>query len=163
MSSKALAFPRLDLEFHLAVNTSSKRIGYMLYLIHEDEKPRLVRFGSKGLSKWQHSYSPTKLELLGVVTSILKCASYLRGHHFTVECDNQAFKPPFQKQLKDAIYDRWLSILQQFDFDILYKHASQMTVPDSLSRYPSFEDVLLSSPEEAGPYFPYTAEKPKLT
>ena len=160
LGSTALAFPRFDLEFRLAVDTSSKGIGYMLYQIHEDENPRVVRFGSKGLSKWQHSYGPTKLELLGVVTSILDCASYLRGHHFTVECDHQALKPLFQKQLKGAIYDRWLSILQQFDFDILYKPASQMTVPDSLSRYPHFEDILLSSPEEADPYFPYNAEKP---
>ena len=121
MSSKALAFPRFDLEFHFAVDTSSKGIGYMLHQIHEDEKPRVVRFGSKGLSKWQNPYGPTKLELLGVVTSILDCASYLRGHHFTVECDHQALKPLLQKQLKGAIYDRWLSILQQFDFDILYK------------------------------------------
>ena len=160
LSSKALAFPRFDIEFHLAVDTSSRGIGYMLYQIHEDEKPRIVRFGSKGLSKWQYSYGPTKLELLGVVTSILDCASYLRGHHFTVECDHQALKPLFQKQLKGAIYDRWLSILQQFDFDILYKPASQMTVPDSLSRYPHFEDILLSSPEEDDTHFPYTAEKP---
>ena len=160
LSSKALAFPRFDIEFRIAVDTSSKGIGYMLYQVHEDEKPRVVRFGSKGLSKWQHSYGPTKLELLGVVTSILDCAPYLRGHHFTVECDHQALKPLFQKQLKGAIYDRWLSILQQFDFDILYKPASQMTVPDSLSRYPHFEDILLSSPEEDDPHFPYTAEKP---
>ena len=34
-----------------------------------------------------------------------------------------------------------------------------MTVPDSFSRYPHFEDVVLSSPEEADPYFPYAAEK----
>ena len=160
LGSTALAFPRFDIEFRLAVDTSSKGIGYMLYQIHEDQKPRVVRFGSKGLSKWQHSYGPTKLELLGVVTSILDCASYLRGHHFTVECDHQALKPLFQKQLKGAIYDRWLSILQQFDFDILYKPASQMTVPDSLSRYPHFEDILLSSPEEDDPHFPYTAENP---
>ena len=35
-----------------------------------------------------------------------------------------------------------------------------MTVPDSLSRYPHFEEILLSSPEEDDPHFPYTAEKP---
>ena len=61
LSSKALAFPRFDIEFHIAVDTSSKGIGYMLYQIHEDGKPRVVRFGSKGLSKWQHSYGPTQI------------------------------------------------------------------------------------------------------
>lgn len=159
VSSKALAFPRFELPFRLAVDTSSRGIGYMLYQIHENDSPKVVRFGSKGLSKWQQSYGPTKLELLGLVTSVLDCASYLRGHHFIVECDHQALKPLFQKQLKGAIYDRWLSILQQFDFDILYKPAAQMAVPDAFSRYPSFEDTLISSPDETDIHFPYVPEK----
>jgi hypothetical protein len=49
-----------------------------------------VRFGSKALNHWQKSYGPTKLELLGVVTSITDCYSYLRSHHFVVECDLSA-------------------------------------------------------------------------
>lgn len=128
--SAALAFPRFDLEFRLAVDTCSLGIGYMLYQVHENGNKRIVRFGSKGLSKWQRSYGPTKLELLGMVTSILDCASYLRGHHFVVECDHQALRPLFQKQLKGAIYERWLAILQQFDFNIIHKPAAQMVVPD---------------------------------
>ena len=157
--SEALAFPRYDIEFRLAVDTSSKGIGYMLYQLYEDGSPRVVRFGSKGLSKWQQSYGPTKLELLGVVTSVLDCASYLRGRHFTVECDHQALRPLFQKQLKGAIYERWLAILQQFDVDIVYKPAAQMTVPDALSRLEQFPDILTSSPEEEDPHFPYVPEK----
>lgn len=158
-NSEALAFPRFDLEFRLQVDTSSRGIGYMLYQLHQKDYPRVVRFGSKGLSKWQQSYGPTKLELLGVVTSILDCASYLRGRHFVVECDHQALKPLFMKQLKGAIYERWLAILQQFDFDIIYKPANQVTVPDALSRREPFPDVLFSSPEEDDPYFQYVPEK----
>jgi len=79
INSDALAYPQFDIEFRLAVDTSSKGSGHMLYQIHEDGKPRVVRFGSKGgLTKWQNSYGPTKLELLGVVTSILDRAPYLR-------------------------------------------------------------------------------------
>ena len=78
----------------------------MIYQIHPDGVSRVVRFGSKGLSKWQQSYGPTKLELLGLVTSVLDCASYLRGRHFIVECDHQALRPLFQKKLKGQIYER---------------------------------------------------------
>ena len=88
VNSEALAYPRYDLEFRLAVDTCSKGIGYMIYQIHPDGTSRVVRFGSKGLSKWQQSYGPIKLELLGLVTSVLDCSSYLRGRHFTVECDH---------------------------------------------------------------------------
>ena len=103
LHSEALAFPRYDLPFFLAVDSSSKGIGYMLYQKHPSEDHAeisiVVRFGSKSLSKWQQSYGPTKLELLGMVTSILDCRSYLRGRKFIVECDHQALKPLFQKNL----------------------------------------------------------------
>jgi hypothetical protein len=49
----------------------------MLYQRHpmetNEEVIRVVRFGSKSLSKWQQSYGPTKLDLLGMVTAILDC------------------------------------------------------------------------------------------
>ncbi|MCG8077951.1 MAG: DDE-type integrase/transposase/recombinase, partial [Candidatus Thiodiazotropha taylori] len=164
LNSEALAFPRYDLPFYLGVDTSSKGIGYMLYQKHStdsgDESVRVVRFGSKSLSHYQTSYGPTKLELLGVVTSILDCASYLRGRKFFVECDHQALKPLFQKSLKGAIYERWLAILQEFNFEISYKPAESMVVCDSLSRAKPVHslDSAESSPNENDPYFPYVPE-----
>ena len=83
LNSDALAFPRYELPFFLGVDSSSRGIGYYLYQKHPldrgNETVRVVRFGSKSLSHYQTSYGPTKVELLGVVTSILDCASYLRG------------------------------------------------------------------------------------
>lgn len=162
LNSSTLAFPRYDLPFYLAVDSSSKGIGYMLYQKHpgdnQTETTRVVRFGSKSLSRWQQSYGPTKLELLGMVTSILDCASYLRGRKFIVECDHQALKPLFQKSLKGAIYERWLAILQEFNFEIRYCKADEMVVPDALSRLHTKDDPAFSSPDEQDPFFPYIAE-----
>lgn len=82
--SPALAFPRFDIPFRLAVDTSSRGLGYILFQVHPETKdsdgsPKVVRFGSKRLGKWQRHYGPTKLELLGMTTAIIDCASYLRG------------------------------------------------------------------------------------
>ncbi|CAG2243081.1 unnamed protein product [Mytilus edulis] len=136
----------------------------MLYQKHPDEnknieKVRVVRFGSKALNHWQRSYGPTKLELLGVVTSVTDCSSYLRGNEFIVECDHKALRPLIEKQLKGAIYDRWLAILQQYNFEIRYKPAAQMQVPDALSRCIG-SDVSgeNSSPAEDDLFFPYVQE-----
>ena len=164
VESEILAFPRFDLPFYLSVDTSSKGLGYMLYQKHPakselESEIKVVRFGSKSLNKWQKSYGPTKLELLGLVTSVVECSSYLRGNHFIVECDHQALKPLFQKKLKGAIYDRWLSILQQYNFDIKYKPASQMLVPDALSRCTETNvNDGNTSPDEMDPFFPYVTE-----
>ena len=138
-------------------------MGYMLYQKHQGdndlEELKVVRFGSKSLNKWQQSYGPTKLELLGLVTAVVDCSSYLRGYHFIVECDHQALRPLFQKKFKGAIYDRWLALLQQYNFDIQYKPAAQMLVPDALSRCTDSHVVDgNTSPDEAGPFFPYVTE-----
>ena len=122
-----------------------------------------MRFGSKVLNHWQKSYGPTKLELLGVVTSITDCSNYLRSHHFVVECDHAALRPLIQKQLKGAIYDRWLAILQQYNFQIRYKPAAQMQAPDALSRCMKSDTTdCISSPDESDPYFPYVAEQTEI-
>ena len=164
INSEALAFPRYDLPFYVAVDTSSKGIGYMLYQKHpspevDKDSVRVVRFGSKSLTNYQQAYGPTKLQLLGMVTSILDCSSYLGGRSFVVECDHQALKPLFQKQLKGAIYERWLAILQEFDFEIRYKPADQMVVPDALSRCQQNSQIAAEpSPDESDPCFPYVKE-----
>ncbi|GFO36188.1 retrovirus-related pol polyprotein from transposon 17.6 [Plakobranchus ocellatus] len=99
-----------------------------------------------------------------MVHAILDCAAYLRGRHFILQCDHQCLKPLFQKQFRGAIYERWLTILQQFDFQIVYKPAAEMSVPDALSRcapqnQPEHE---IDSPSEHDPHFPYVHEKPSV-
>ena len=78
MNSDALSFPRYDLPFDLAMDTSSKGICYMLYQKHYTNLKNIhvIRCGSKSLAKWQQSYGPTKLELFGMVTSIIDCSTY---------------------------------------------------------------------------------------
>ncbi|CAC5422384.1 unnamed protein product [Mytilus coruscus] len=159
INSPILAFPNFHTEFYLAVDTSSKGIGYMLYQYQEtasDSKAvSVIRFGSKSLSKWQRSYGPTKLELLGMVTAILDCSMYLRGRKFIVECDHQAPSAYIsKKQLKGAIYERWVAILQQFNFELRYKPAKDMQVADALSRSTRLTTSEgIDSPDQEDPFF----------
>ncbi|CAG2185803.1 unnamed protein product [Mytilus edulis] len=159
LDSPILAFPNFNLPFRLAVDSCCKGIGYVLYQkMSETDEIRVIRFGSKALSKWQKSYGPTKLELLGMVTAVLECSSYLRTQPFVIECDHQALKPLFSNQLKGAIYERWIAILQQYNFEIQYKPAREMQVPDALSRCTQETNNAFESPDEQDPYFPYEPE-----
>ena len=135
VNSPILAFPDYSILFRLSVDSCCKGIGYMLCQTpsHSDDV-RVIRFGSKALSRWQKSYGPTKLELHGMVTAVIECSPYLRTKPFILECDHQALKPLFSKQLKGAIYERCIAILQQYNFEIQYKPAKDMQVPDALSR-----------------------------
>lgn len=79
----------------------------------------------------------------------------LKGNHVIAECDHQAFKPLFLNKLPGAIFDRWLTILQQYDLEIQYKPAGHMVVADVLSRCYTNPDMLIleSSPDEHDPHF----------
>ena len=78
-----------------------------------------------------------------------------------MEYDHQALRTQFQNKFKGAIYDRWLAVLQQYNFEIRYKPGSQMQVADALSRYPDTRFVdnrADDSPDEKDPYCPYMEE-----
>lgn len=52
INSNVLSFPKFDLPFRIAVDTSSRGIGNMLYQLYDDDvTPHVIRFGSKGLNK----------------------------------------------------------------------------------------------------------------
>ena len=81
LNSEVLAFPRQDLQYRIQVDSSKNGIGYMLYQMlplsevpnkSERERVRVIRFGSKSLKKHQVSYGSTKLELLGLITSVFR-------------------------------------------------------------------------------------------
>jgi len=104
-------------------------------------------------------YGPTKRELLGVVTSIADISSYLRVNRFVVECDHKALHPLIEKQLKGAIHDRWLAILQQYNFEIRYRPSAQIQVPDALSRCIKSDFSRGDSSPAEDDFFPYVEEK----
>ena len=106
LPSNVLAFPYYDVPCHIPVDTSSQGTGYMLYQIHPEEayptgatqnnRNKVVRFGFKAITKWQQSYSLTKLELLEAGNFMWNVAIKL------------------QKKLRN-LYERCLSVLEHTD------------------------------------------------
>ena len=172
LDSPALSYPRSDVEYVISVDSSSKGIGYVLYYLlpereshnlSERERVRVIKFGSRTLKSYQRSYSPCKLELLGVTTAVLDLADYIRGRPVKVLCDHQALQPLLNKQCRGAIFSRWATILQQFQLSIEYRPAGEMVVPDALSRCHSkpSRNLEIDSPvENEDPFFPYVTDKP---
>ncbi|CAG2215884.1 unnamed protein product [Mytilus edulis] len=88
--------------------------------------------------------------------SNIRLFNVFKGTKIVVECDHQALKPLFKKQLKGAIYERWIAILQQFNFELRYKPGKDMQVADALSRAPDKSSTTgFESPDQLDPYFPY--------
>lgn len=81
-----------------------------------------------------------------------------------MERDHKALAPLYNNPLKGALYDRWFTLMQQFNFEIKYKCAREMSVADALSRitHQQKTDILSSSPEEDDAFFPYVQENIQL-
>ena len=170
IESPVLSHPRSDVDYIIRVDASSKGIGYMLYYLlpenesqglSERERVRIIKFGSKTLKPYQRNYSPCKLELLGVTTTVTELADYIRGRPVKVLCDHQALRPLLTKQTRGPIFSRWAAIMQQFQINIEYLPAEEMVVPDALSRCqtntrPDLE--IKTTDSEPHPFFPYVDE-----
>jgi hypothetical protein len=78
INSPVLAFPRFNIPFYLAVDTSAKGIGYVLYQKHPgndgtSENTRVVRFGSKALNHWQHLRNICTVTMFTVDQRLFTC------------------------------------------------------------------------------------------
>ena len=118
----------------LEVDASSKGLGACLL---QDGKP--IAFASKSLSEAQSNYSNIERETLALVFGITRFHTYLFGSSFTVHTDHKPLEIICRKPLRSAPprLQRLLVKIQGYDFNVLYKPGSQMTVPDALSRLPN--------------------------
>lgn len=119
----------------------------MLCQIHPDGNALIALFGTKRLTKQQSLFGPTKRELLGIVTTVLDCSSYLNEKHSTVDCDHQALTPLFE-QLPGAIYERWFF----FTMVKLFHRIQTRYVINALSSTSKFPTTLEECPDEDDPF-----------
>ncbi|KYB24579.1 hypothetical protein TcasGA2_TC031016 [Tribolium castaneum] len=82
--------------------------------------------------------------------SLLSFRQYLLGTPFTLITDCNSLKLALQKKDFSPRIARWIVGLQEFDFSVIHKPGSQMTVVDATSRspVPSGVNVNLISDED---------------
>ena len=132
-STCTLHYPDYSRELYLQTDSSDYGLGAILFqkLDNQDKVIQLVSLAFKGP---ELRYTTTEKEAYAIVVALKKLKYFLAGRKFTILTDHKALT--FLKQcflLSDRM-SRWLTWIQQFNFDIRYIEGSKNHLPDILSR-----------------------------
>ena len=124
-----LATPNFSKPFLVECDASGHGLGAVLM-----QEGRPIAFESRKLNKKDLGRSTYKKEMLAILHSIRKWHQYLLGNHFKVKINHDSLKYFLEKRVSSKEQQKWVSMIQGFDFKIIYKKGKENVVADALSR-----------------------------
>ncbi len=133
ISAPVLAYPNREEEFILDTDCSAYAAGAVLSQIQNGEE-RPIAYSSKTLNKSQRNYCTTMRELLAVVIFIKQFHHYLWGRKFTLRTDHASLQWLTSFKEPSGMLARWMSILANYEMNIVHRQGKLHSNADSLSR-----------------------------
>jgi transposase InsO family protein len=122
----------------LVMDASTRGIGAVLYQpmspADPPEEGNIISFSSRALLKHERGYPAYKLELLALVYSLVVYEHYLAGRRFTVLTDHRALTFLLTQAGTNRTLSNWLSLLLEFDFEVIHIPGYLNVLADFLSR-----------------------------
>ncbi|KAM9980171.1 hypothetical protein ACTFIZ_010232 [Dictyostelium cf. discoideum] len=128
--TNVLSFPQ-DTNDNI-IETDASIIGIGGVMI-QNGKP--VSYYSRTLNNAEKNYSITERECLAVIESIKYFKSYINGRQVKIITDHQPLKYLLTGKFTDRI-TRWTVLLQEYNYEIIYRPGKENFLADALSRFP---------------------------
>ena len=138
MTAPILAYPAEEGQYILDVDASAFAMGGVLSQV-QDDKERVIAYGSKSFSKEQKNYCVTRRELLAVVHFLKYYRHYLYGRPVRVRTDHAALKWLCNFKEAEGQLARWLEVLSSYNMQIEHRPGLRHQNADALSRRPCYQ------------------------
>ena len=107
------------------------------------QESRVIVYESRLINNAELNYSVHEEELLAIIHELEVGRHYLLGSEFNIEIDHQSLRYLSSQANLNSRQNRWMKLMQKFNFKIPYVKDKENVVADSLSRRPFSNAVSL--------------------
>ena len=126
-----------DAPIHIHCDASGFALGAVLLQPDKNGKERAVAYSSRTLSKDQIKYSTPDREFLANLLALEVFHPYIDGRFFKIMTDHQPLTGlKYAKTESAGRLARWAMLLQNYNYEFVYRKGAMNKVADALSRNP---------------------------
>ena len=130
-----LALPEDGGTYILDTDASNYGLGAVLSQQQADGE-KVITYASRTMMPAEKKYETTRKELLAIVTGLKHFRQYLLGRHIIISTDHAALSWLRRTAEPMPQLARWLTYIEQFDYEVLHRPGVRHGNADALSRRP---------------------------